>query len=146
MEHTTPYPHQRQQILARLLLTIWLPTICSPEATFATTSSAKAMASPANTSTGAAGPSTPAMGSSAEITLTAQGDHQVTFLHHNGTWKAEVDEHLATGFSSKLSLVFAYKRISPVKSRLGDGRELLKKIIILFHSIVQDTKKIDYWL
>ena len=104
MEHTTPYPHQRQQILARLLLTIWLPTICSPEATFATTSSAEAMASAADTSTGAAGPSTPPMGSSAEIRLIAQGGHQVTVQKNNDKWQAEVEEHLPTGFSSKLSL------------------------------------------
>ena len=104
MEHTTPYPHQRQQILARLLLTIWLPTICSPEATFATTSSAKAMASAADTSTGATGPSTPAMGSSEKIRLIAQGGHQVTVQKNNDKWQAEVEEHLATGFSSKLSL------------------------------------------
>jgi len=86
------------------------------------------------------------MGSSEKIRLIAQGGHQVTVQKNNDKWQAEVEEHLATGFSSKLSLVFAYKRISPVKSRLGDGRELLRKIIILFHSIVQDTKKIDYWL
>ena len=35
MKYTTPYPHKGQQILARLLLTIWLPTICSPEITLA---------------------------------------------------------------------------------------------------------------
>lgn len=35
MKYTTLYPHQRHQNLARLLLTIWLFTICSPEATFA---------------------------------------------------------------------------------------------------------------
>lgn len=33
MKYTTLYPHQRHQNLARLLLTIWLFTICSPEAT-----------------------------------------------------------------------------------------------------------------
>ena len=35
MKHPTPYPHQLQQILARILLTIWLPAMCSPEATVA---------------------------------------------------------------------------------------------------------------
>ena len=39
MKHTTPHPHQYQQTLARLLLTIWLPTMCNPEATLAAASS-----------------------------------------------------------------------------------------------------------
>ena len=38
------------------------------------------------------------------ITLTAQGGHQVTFQQNNGSWQAEVDEHLSTGFSNKLHL------------------------------------------
>ena len=36
MKYTTPYSHQRQQILARILLTLWLSIMCSPEPTFAT--------------------------------------------------------------------------------------------------------------
>lgn len=35
MKYTTPYSHQRQQILARILLTLWLPIMCSPEPTLA---------------------------------------------------------------------------------------------------------------
>ena len=131
MEHTTPYPHQRQQILARLLLTIWLPTICSPEATFATTSSAKAMPSPANTSTGAAGPSTPTMGSSAEITLTAQGGHQVTVQKNNDKWQAEVDEPLFTGSSSKRSLAVSIKEGMPWQQLASFSEALQRQRVVV---------------
>ena len=40
MKYTMPYPHQRHQNLARLLLIIWSFTICSPEATLAVSPSA----------------------------------------------------------------------------------------------------------
>ena len=101
MRHPTPYPHQLQQILARILLTIWLPAMCSPEATVATSPSQVAAAS---TSPCAPGPSTPPMDTRETITLTAQGGHQVTFQQNNDAWQAEVDEHLSTGFSNKLHL------------------------------------------
>ena len=39
MKRTNPQPHQCQQTLARLLLTIWLPTMCNPEVTLAASSS-----------------------------------------------------------------------------------------------------------
>ena len=35
MKQYTFYPNQGQQILARILLTIWLPVMCSPEITLA---------------------------------------------------------------------------------------------------------------
>ena len=102
MKQPTPYPHQGQQILARILLTIWLPAMCSPEITLAAPKSE----SPVQHSTGigVAGPSTSAMDAPAGLTLTARGGHLVTVLQNNDVWQAEVDEHLSTGFSNKLRL------------------------------------------
>lgn len=39
MKRTNPYPHQYHQNLARILLTIWFPAMCSPEITVAASSS-----------------------------------------------------------------------------------------------------------
>ena len=105
MKQPTPYPHQGQQILARILLTIWLPAMCSPEITLAAPQSE----SPVQDSTGigVSGPSTSAMDAPAGLTLTARGGHLVTVLQNNDVWQAEVDEHLSTGFSNKLRLPVA---------------------------------------
>ena len=111
MKQPTPYPHQRQQILARILLTIWLPITCSPEITLAAPQSE----SPVQHSTGigVAGPSTSAMDAPAGLTLTARGGHLVTVLQNNDVWQAEVDEHLSTGFSNKLYLPVSIKEGIP---------------------------------
>ena len=111
MKQPTPYPHQHQQILARILLTIWLPITCSPEITLAAPQSE----SPVQHSTGigVAGPSTSAMDAPAGLTLTARGGHLVTVLQNNDVWQAEVDEHLSTGFSNKLYLPVSIKEGIP---------------------------------
>ena len=101
MKQPTPYPRQRQQILARILLTIWLPTTCSPEATLAAPPSEVAAASTIPCTSGS---STPPMGSPEKIRLIAQGGHQVTVQRNNDKWQAEVEEDLLPGSSHKLSL------------------------------------------
>ena len=111
MKQPTPYPHQRQQILARILLTIWLPITCSPEITVATSRSESPVQH--RTDIGVAESSTSAMDTPVKIRLIAQEGHLVTVLQNNDVWQAEVDEHLSTGFSNKLYLPVSIKEGIP---------------------------------
>ena len=126
MKHTIPYPHQRQQILARLLLTIWLPTICSPEIIVAAPPSERPVQH--STNTGASGPSTSAMDSPAQITSIAPG-HQVTFRpvvsQNNGVWKAAVGEQSNLPVSIKGDVIHNQDEI---KQKLHNVRDRLKKL------------------
>ena len=111
MKQPTPYPHQRQQILARILLTIWLPITCSPEITLAAPKSESPVQH--RTDIGVAESSTSAMDTPVKIRLIAQEGHLVTVLQNNDVWQAEVDEHLSTGFSNKLYLPVSIKEGIP---------------------------------
>ena len=73
MKYTTPYSHQRQQILARILLTLWLPITCSPEPTFATSRSGSPEAKLATSRSGSPGSATSTSLSFVDLTPGSSG-------------------------------------------------------------------------
>ena len=90
MKHTTPYP-QIQQSLVSILLAAGL--IVSYNLNMPLAASPSARAGEHGTSSCSPGIPAAAMGTS-ELTLTAQGGHQVIVQQNNGSWQAKVHENL----------------------------------------------------